>query len=169
MIKNIWKDIEAINNEYYNEADTKIKNLGKIFDLEKVPEPRLGNIYSKIIVLSGNPNIKGDSPIKPEECLASLRNHNSKHLCLSHSKDDWWQKRFSDWVSILINHNKANHENEAYNLLAENICSLEYYPYSSKKFPQSDIILKSNCYIKEIVENAMEKKASIIITRDGLT
>lgn len=163
-IYNIWAKTKKRKKGYYHSSDEPIC-FDYEFDYSKVPEPRLGNIYSIIIILSGNPNIKIGTPIKPKERLASLKNHNSKHLCLSHPKDDWWRKRFKDWVRLLIDHKKANNEEEAYNILSENICSLEFYPYSSKKFPKGNIKLNSSVYTREIVENAMKNGASIIITR----
>lgn len=165
-IKNIWKDIKKVNGYYVLEEDKKDLNiLSKYFDLTKIPEPRLGNINSKILILSGNPNIKSKTGITHQERLDSLKNHYSNHLCINHSKDDWWQKRFKDWVKILTTAKKVNDNTSAYNILSENICTLEFYPYSSKKFPKKEIKLESHKYQKAIIKNAINNNAAIIITR----
>lgn len=163
MIKNPWVNLPINTNchvlnedlpyiQSYNALRPKPEHRIKT---DRMPEPRLGPIDAPIIILQSNPSYDESAPTSDQVKSAhnSLIDEYSPHLCVS-KNDKWWNSRYRSMIQQFDP-----------NKIANSICSIEYFPYKSKKFAHSHIRLPSQAYTFELVRYALKRSAMIIITR----
>lgn len=140
------------------------------FNLSLLPEPFIGSLNAKIVILALNPGI-GDNDEKNSKnkifintVLSSLKHENlqypfyylDKNLNF-HGGYNWWNSRLKELIEFYADEKK----------LSKNIISFEYYPYHSKKFQEKVPISKlpSFEYTKFLIKKCISEKRTIIIMR----
>jgi len=124
-----------------------------------MPEPRLGPVNAPIVVLQLNPSYDKAtiqhalSKEEVQDSLASLHNELSPHVCLANG-NSWWQARFRDIIAEV-----------GAPMLAQRVCSIEYFAYPSATFSHAWMRLPSQTYTFALVRAALERNALILITR----
>lgn len=182
-MKNPWKNLPN-NSPFVLKNDKKEilqYNINAISDhkinLETPPDPYIGDVFNaKIVLLQLNPG--SDFPpgfLKPNEILErkvfpKLNKDNIKNLLHEYGKFPfyhlnpeykltggfrYWSKLFSPLI---------NREDD-YKKISKNICCIEFFPYHSKKFRPFNKILESQKYSFYLLEQAIERKAMIVLLR----
>ncbi len=137
----------------FNKANTRGENYE--INLNHMPEPRLGPIDAPVAILQLNPSC-GDMAPQDRQTInyKNLQNEQTPHLGITQN-DPWWTSRLR---TLIMDVNEQE-------LVARNICSIEYFPYSSKNFAHSHIRLPSQTYTFSLVRNFIKQGSIIIVTR----
>ena len=137
-------------NHFNKKPDYEIK-------LSYTPEPRLGPVNAPIIILQLNPSHSNDEQDmrEVERCLASIKNEKAPHLGVMH-KNDWWAKHLKRLIDE-VGGDRGK--------VSRSICSIEFFPYRSKKFNHGTIRLPSESYTFSLVRRAIERDALFIVAR----
>jgi hypothetical protein len=136
-----------------NRPDTEI-------NLNLIPEPRLGSINAPVFLLQLNPSYELNEQHGHLEqnyidnAFNSLRNEDHGHIGVLFD-NSWWQRCLRELIKDIGNEKLAN-----------NICSIEFFPYRSRKFAHGQIRLPSQQYTFSMVRAALERNALIIISRN---
>jgi hypothetical protein len=130
-------------------------------NLDQTPEPRLGPISAPVIVLQLNPSYSKSEALpqtdreRAERNLASIKNEDREHLGVSRP-DAWWTPRLRQLANDV----------GSGPLLANRICSIEFFPYRSRRFSHGCIRLPSQTYTFSLVRSGIERGALFIVTRN---
>ena len=176
-MNNPWNEIQINNHPYILEMDKDIidaiNNSTKCeYRIQTLlfPEPFLGDKNAKIVLLNLNPgyspdddNVHSNNLIFREEVIRNL-NHQATCPFLFMDKRIsqvpgavWWRSKLRQLISECDEVN-----------IAKNIQCIEYFPYHSKKFKlnRTSKSLPSSFYTCQMVKNAIDRKAIIIIMRN---
>ena len=173
-IESIWNEIPDSPPYVLTEDKEKVlmynltcKNPEFQIKLDLLPEPFIGNIKSKIYLLSLNPgyseeNIeehKSKPFINTIKCnyLQEIKDFpfyylNPKLKEFSGSK--WWLSK----LKSLIKHSSIEQ-------ISKSICCLELFPYHSKRYNHNELNLKGSNSSIEIIKKGIEENKLIIIMR----
>lgn len=130
-------------------------------NLKHTPEPRQGPVAAPVYILLANRSytpeeLDGASNREEERlALASIRDDGTPHLGIS-SGNPWWRKTVGQ-LARRVGADKA----------ARGICSVEFFPYPSKRFGHGHIRLPSQQYTFGLVERAAKEGRIIIVTRSA--
>lgn len=170
MIQNPWQLLSQNGNDLILQIDQqKVTDYNyKVYDhhefhLEFVPEPYIGNITAPVIALNANPGynplevkIHNDPTIR--KIMLDNLNHNyqgfyylSNEFNLS-TGATWWRKKLRRLI-----------EDTTKDSVSKNLLVVESMAYHSKKFKFID--LPSQKYSCQLVKNAMDRNALVIIMR----
>lgn len=173
-IKSTWDTIPNSPPYVLNEDKEKVlkynltcKNPDLQLRLDLLPEPFIGNIKSKIYILSLNPgfNDKNIEEHKNKQFIDTIKcnylneikdfpfyylNPNFKEF----SGSKWWLSK----LNPLIKHSSIEQ-------VSKSICCLELFPYHSKKYNHNNIILKGLNFSIRIIKKGIEENKLIIIMR----
>ncbi|WP_257386505.1 hypothetical protein [Tahibacter caeni] len=125
----------------------------------RMPEPRSGRRDAPVLVLQINPSY---DPTTMREALsatavaeqrAALADEYAPHACLARG-DPWWLRAFAQPVAQF---GRAR--------VAQAVCSLEYFPYPSRRFSHAHWRLRSQDYQFSLVCDALARGALIVVTR----
>lgn len=128
-------------------------------NLKHTPEPRHGPVDAPVYILLANPSYSPDEPDGPrsgadrQRALASIRDDSTPHLGIA-SANPWWRTTLGQLIKR-VGTQKA----------ARGICSVEFFPYPSRKFGHGHIRLPSQRYTFSLVEKAANEGRTIIVTR----
>ncbi len=171
-IENPWID--------YDLKTTKIHHLDKLqidkfnitaksefkFDTILLPDPYIGNVNSKILLLALNPGIhEDDYEIHKGPIYRKLHRENINQIDteypfyylnpeLNSPGTKWW-------------HSKLKHliENFGVRKTAQAVCCLQYVPYHSKKFKKLSKNLPTQEFVKKIIETHIKNNKPIVMMR----
>jgi len=145
--------IEAFNSRYGHNADKRI-------NLCHTPVPRNGPVKAPVVFLLNNPSYPENTlhGYKDEQIISreleSIRDENYPHLELT--PEGYWYPRFKELMK------EAGLSPER---LSCNICSIEIFPYRSRKFRHGSIKLQSQNYTFALVRERLANEALIIVMR----
>lgn len=179
---NIWANIfKASQSKFVHPIDKHFIDVFQKIDcnnhniclkLEHVPEPRVGNIEAPIYILSANPSFPNDTKKNPFR-LNNLNNDKLNNIWIKY-KNSWWDAHLTlvnqgFGQAMLRNSNVKNisqlQETKLRDILSNNVCSIEYFPYASQKYNHNALRLSSQQYTFDLVKYAMSKNKFIIISR----
>ena len=143
--------IEAFNNGQKPSSPYRI-HTGRF------PEPRLGPKDAPLVILQMNPSFDTNhlGPLTAAQVLSarqSVLNELHPHSCLA-SSTPWWNSTFKELLKLYDR-----------KCLSENVCSIEYFPYPSRKFGHGRLSLPSQQYSFDLAKAALQRKAFIVVTR----
>jgi len=134
--------------------------------LDALPEPFFGNKNAPIVLLGLNPGFDDKDPeVHSNADFQYLLRNNYLHMPSEypfyylnpnfHNQGRvWWGKILKPLLSIF-----------SCEKLGESLFCVEYFPYHSRHFNHTKLILLSQEYGFSIVRNAMERKAVIVMMR----
>jgi hypothetical protein len=150
------------------EAFNKHADEAKRLDLDLLPEPFIGNRSAPLVVLGLNPgwseqNSENDStPARPHAILANLRDEpeGQVHYALtpefaSTPVGEWWRRCFR-WIVLA---------GQPLEHLARSVLSVEFHGYHSRSFAPIPITLPSQWFGFSLVEQAIARGATVVMTR----
>lgn len=166
-LKNPWTEIPDQSDFVLPQDEPYIRSYNALcaegaslwINLKHTPEPRQGPVDAPVYILLANPSYAADDPhgqrdrVAQQLALASIRNDSTPHHGIS-TGDPWWRKTLGQLVRR-VGHEKA----------ANGICSVEFFPYPSRRFGHGHIRLPSQSYTFGLVERAAKEGRIIIVTR----
>lgn len=142
----------------YNARETKLDHF---VNLNYTPEPRLGPIDAPVVLLQLNPSYDAAHPEghpnfeDSHRHLESLKDEFHPHVGLVPG-EAWWQRCLGALVSAVGNRAQV----------ARCLCSIEFFPYRSRKFSHGQIRLPSQSYTFELVRAAIDRGAIFVVARN---
>lgn len=135
------------------------KSLDRLIRKDRIPEPRQGPVNAPIVLLQLNPSFDKsyiNQPLEPadaQSAIERLRDEQSPHACIENASG-WWGQSFKQLMQVV-----------GPMRLAKRICSIEFFPYVSASFAHSELRLPSQSYTFQLVHDALEREALILVTR----
>jgi len=150
------------------EAFNKHADEAKRLDLDLLPEPFIGNRSAPLVVLGLNPGWSEQNsenystPARPHAILANLRDEpeGQVHYALtpefaSTPVGEWWRRCFR-WIVLA---------GQPLEHLARSVLSVEFHGYHSRSFASMPITLPSQWFGFSLVEQAITRGATVVMTR----
>lgn len=168
---NPWNELDECGPDYvlpedllyvrtYNDRlRVRGKSLDRLIRTNRIPEPRQGPIDAPVVLLQLNPSFDKsniDQPLAPDEvksAIEKLRDEHSSHACIE-TASGWWGQSFKQLMRSV---DPAH--------LAKRFCSIEFFPYASASFDHSELRLPSQAYTFNLVRQALNRDALILVTR----
>lgn len=157
--------IHPLDKEIVDEFNQKAKQEFQ-FCRQLLPDPYIGNIKAKVLVLALNPGLSEEDYKTHKDQF--FRKHYKKNLYQQQSDypfyylnpeldcpgSKWWRNKLR-WL--------LEKTDEKY--LAQNICCLQLMPYHSVQFKQPKNNLPTQDFTKEVVKEFIAKEATIVFMR----
>ena len=149
-------------DEPYIEAFNSLHKASDVhwINLAHTPEPRLGPVDAPVIILQLNPSYSEAESDGPKDynrlnrAIESIKDESHNHLGAT-SPDGWWKPRLGALAADVGNEQ-----------LAKAICSIEFFPYRSRRFGHGQVRLPSQAYTFSLVRNGLDRNALFIVTRN---
>src|SRR5687768_4197601 len=159
-LKNDARFVLADDWPYIDAYNALHKGSESFINLLYPPEPRLGPVNAPVIILQLNPSYPRDESEGPKDQvrltfdLKSIKDESHAHLGVVLG-DRWWTPRLRKLI-----------ENVGAQRLGSAICSIDFFPYRSRRFDHGQIRLPSQSYTFSLVRNGLDRGATFIVTRN---
>ena len=172
MISNPWLDLpEEAPFAFAPDLDAVDKfngsaNSDTMIRLELLPEPFLGDPSAPVVLLALNPGFSPDDITHHRQPdFINLARQNLRHEKnqypfyllnpdLTAPGQIWWKRKLSHLIA-----------EKGQDVIAQRIFCIEYFPYHSRRYAHSKLILPSQNYSFSLVRRAIERNAIIVILR----
>jgi hypothetical protein len=152
-------------------------NQNRLLDLELIPEPFVGRLGARLILLGNNPGVKNSetAALRKEPAFQRRMRDNLLHqgstefpfLYLGLYPDipspskEWWERRLKLILGEFRNGDVAR------SLLARNLLAVEFFPYVSHRYGHGKLSLPSQGYSFGLVRDAVKRKKAVIVLTRG--
>jgi hypothetical protein len=162
--------VEAFNERMRRKADDD-----HILHLDLIPEPFVGRPDAPLVILGNNPGVTNEDTAKHRRTrpfvnrmrknLLQQLSDDFPFLYLDPSSDisepsrEWWQGKLKRL------HEELGGGDTAWSILARSVLAVEFFPYSSHRFNHGKLRLPSQDYSFDLVRKAMNRGATVVVTR----